>query len=273
MVLVAITARHGQTVIGTLLLAGIAIAALAQALLGLIAFASDDRALRDLTLWTLGSLAGASWEQGPRRRPVRRTPPASRPPPGARAQRLPVRRGGGLPSGRRGRKTKRLMIVATAAWVGAAVAVAGIIGFLGIVVPHFVRLIAGPTTPTCCRRARFWARRWCSVPTSSPVSWSRRPSCRSASSWPSSALPSSSTSCSNAASADWDSDVGSPQRHLRGQWQAAGRIHRSQAATPASSSLWSAPTAPGSRRFCGSFRRDRAERRRDADQRARDRDA
>ncbi|MFX8649012.1 iron chelate uptake ABC transporter family permease subunit, partial [Acinetobacter baumannii] len=36
-------------------------AALSSALTGLIAFSSDDRELRDLTLWTLGSLAGASW--------------------------------------------------------------------------------------------------------------------------------------------------------------------------------------------------------------------
>ena len=47
--------------VGTLLLAGIALAALNTALMGLIAFASDDRELRDLTLWMLGSLSGASW--------------------------------------------------------------------------------------------------------------------------------------------------------------------------------------------------------------------
>ena len=41
-------------------------------------------------------------------------------------------------------RTKFLIIVVTAASVGAAVAVAGIIGFVGIVVPHFVRLLAGP---------------------------------------------------------------------------------------------------------------------------------
>ena len=37
-----------------------------------------------------------------------------------------------------------MIVFATAALVGAAVAVAGIIGFVGIVVPHVVRLIAGP---------------------------------------------------------------------------------------------------------------------------------
>jgi iron complex transport system permease protein len=41
-------------------------------------------------------------------------------------------------------RTKRHVVIATAASVGAAVAVAGIIGFAGIVVPHIVRLLAGP---------------------------------------------------------------------------------------------------------------------------------
>ena len=61
MSLVAISRRSGVVMVGTLLLAGIAIAALCGALTGLFAYASDDRELRDLTLWSLGSLAGASW--------------------------------------------------------------------------------------------------------------------------------------------------------------------------------------------------------------------
>jgi heme transport system permease protein len=144
LVLVSITARHGPLMIGTLLLAGIAIAALAQSLLGLIAFASDDRALRDLTLWTLGSLAGASWAK------VLAVAPF-----GLVLVLLVPRLVRGLNGFLFGEseafhlgvdveKTKRLVVVATAASVGAAVAVAGIIGFLGIVVPHFVRLLTGP---------------------------------------------------------------------------------------------------------------------------------
>ena len=59
--LVAVAARHGELAVGTLLLAGVALAALASSLTGLIAYASDDRELRDLTLWMLGSLSGVSW--------------------------------------------------------------------------------------------------------------------------------------------------------------------------------------------------------------------
>jgi iron complex transport system permease protein len=41
-------------------------------------------------------------------------------------------------------RTKRLIVIATAAAVGAAVAVAGVVGFVGIIVPHLIRLLAGP---------------------------------------------------------------------------------------------------------------------------------
>src|SRR5690606_9200802 len=41
-------------------------------------------------------------------------------------------------------RAKIKIVLVTAAGVGAAVAVAGIVGFVGIVVPHVVRLIAGP---------------------------------------------------------------------------------------------------------------------------------
>jgi iron complex transport system permease protein len=142
--LVAVAARHGELAIGTLLLAGIALAALASSLTGLIAYASDDRELRDLTLWMLGSLSGASW------------PKALAVAPFALGLALVVPR---LVRGLNGlvlgeaeafhlgidvNRMKRAVIIATAAATGAAVAVSGIVGFVGIIVPHLVRLLAGP---------------------------------------------------------------------------------------------------------------------------------
>jgi iron complex transport system permease protein len=142
--LVAVASRHGQLAVGTLLLAGIALAALASALTGLIAYASDDRELRDLTLWMLGSLAGASWPK------VAAIVPFAL----ALAVAVPrlVRGLNGLLLGEAEAfhlgidvdATKRAIVVATAAATGAAVAVAGIVGFVGIIVPHVVRLLAGP---------------------------------------------------------------------------------------------------------------------------------
>jgi len=143
-ILVVVAGRHGQLMIGTLLLAGIALGALAGALTGLIAYVSDDRELRDLTLWSMGSLGGASWPKVVAVLPFAALVLLLAP-------RL-VRALNGFLLGEAEafhlgidvERTKRTIIVATAASVGAAVAVAGVIGFVGIVVPHMVRLLAGP---------------------------------------------------------------------------------------------------------------------------------
>src|SRR5690606_25681961 len=60
-VLYGIATQQGKTSVATMLLAGIAIAAMIAAVSGLIIYRADDQQLRDLTFWSLGSLAGASW--------------------------------------------------------------------------------------------------------------------------------------------------------------------------------------------------------------------
>jgi iron complex transport system permease protein len=142
--LVAIASRRGQLAVGTLLLAGIAIGALATAITGFITYLSDDRDLRDLTLWSMGSLSGASWDKV-----LAVTPFAI-----ALAVLVPrlIRGLNGFLLGEAEamhlgvdpERTKRVTIAATAAAVGAAVAVAGVIGFVGLVVPHLIRLVSGP---------------------------------------------------------------------------------------------------------------------------------
>ena len=143
-VLMLVAGRHGQLMVGTLLLAGIAIAALATALTGLIAFSSDDRELRDLTLWQLGSLGGANWPRVIAILPflllvLVLTPRLVR---GLNGFLLGEAEAFHL--GISVEKTKRDVVIVSAASVGAAVAVAGIIGFAGIIVPHIVRLLTGP---------------------------------------------------------------------------------------------------------------------------------
>jgi iron complex transport system permease protein len=143
-VLVMLAGGRRTVSIAALLLAGLVIGALAQALMGLIAYVSDDRELRDITLWTLGSLAGASWTKVIGVTPFVLINMALLP-------RL-VRALNGLLLGEAEafhlgidvERAKRGIILATAASVAAAVAAAGIIGFVGIIIPHIVRLLAGP---------------------------------------------------------------------------------------------------------------------------------
>ncbi len=136
--------REGQTSVTTMLLAGIAINALAAAGTGLMIFVADDDQLRDLTFWTLGSVGGATWPRLAVVGPcllggVLAAPLLSRP---LNALLLGESEAGHL--GIRTERVKKLVVLLAALVVGAAVAVSGIIGFVGLVVPHLLRLAVGP---------------------------------------------------------------------------------------------------------------------------------
>lgn len=142
--LVAMTGGRRPLSIAGLLLAGLAIGALAQAVMGIAVYASDDRALRDLTLWTLGSFAGASWQKVFAIVPFALAATLILPSLTRGLNGLLLGEAEAFHLGIDTRRTKLAIVFTTAALVGAAVAVAGVIGFVGIVVPHVIRLIAGP---------------------------------------------------------------------------------------------------------------------------------
>ena len=134
----------GRLMIGTLLLAGVAIAAFAGGLTGLIAYTSDDRELRDLTLWSMGSLGGASWPKVVAVLPFAAITLLVTPRLVRALNGFLLGEAEAFHLGIEVEKAKRTIVLATAASVGAAVAVSGIIGFVGLVVPHIVRILAGP---------------------------------------------------------------------------------------------------------------------------------
>ena len=136
--------REGQTSVTTMLLAGIAINALAAAGTGLMIFIADDDQLRDLTFWTLGSVGGATWTRLAVVGPcllggMLAAPLLARP---LNALLLGESEAGHL--GIRTEQVKKIVITLAALVVGAAVAVSGVIGFIGLVVPHLLRLAVGP---------------------------------------------------------------------------------------------------------------------------------
>lgn len=126
-----------------LLLAGIAINALAGVVLGLLTFLADDRQLRDITFWSMGSVARGGW--------TGITAVALAGGVGAILILVRARALDALALGDRGAvhvgidpvTTRRWIIVGTALTVGAATAYCGLIGFVGMVVPHLIRLVAG----------------------------------------------------------------------------------------------------------------------------------
>ncbi len=139
-----IATRGGQTSVPTMLLAGIALGAMAGALTGVLIYMADDTQLRNLTFWGMGSLAGASWAKLavglPLILPVLLLSPLLAR--GLNGLALGEAQAGHL--GIRVQVVKRLAILGVAAAAGASVAIAGGIGFIGIVVPHLLRLATGP---------------------------------------------------------------------------------------------------------------------------------
>ena len=144
LLLYAIATRNGRTSIATMLLAGIALGALAGALSGFLAYLSDDRQLRDLTFWSLGSLGGSSWIKVMAVAPILVPLMLAAPFLARGLNGLALGEAEAFHLGLPVQRIKAAAIVLVALAVGASVAVAGMIGFVGIVVPHLVRLILGP---------------------------------------------------------------------------------------------------------------------------------
>ena len=133
---------RGAGVAGVLL-AGVAINALCAAVIGLFTWQATDTQLRSLTFWNLGSLAGASW------------PLLATLAPWVGLLSLLLLRDwramNALLLGEREaqhlgfalKPLRRRLVVEVALLVGPLVAVTGTIGFVGLVVPHLVRLTLG----------------------------------------------------------------------------------------------------------------------------------
>ncbi|EGQ9700809.1 iron ABC transporter permease [Vibrio parahaemolyticus] len=132
------------TSVTIMLLAGVAISALSGAAIGFLNFSADDQMLRDLTLWSMGSLAGANragiglasvtlvvllfWFHKKAMSLNALLLGESE----ARHLGVPVQ------------KLKRQLILLSAVGVGVTVSICGAIGFIGLVIPHLGRMLAGP---------------------------------------------------------------------------------------------------------------------------------
>jgi iron complex transport system permease protein len=136
--------RSGAVRLTTLLLAGIAVNAVAFAGVGFLTFIASDVQLRELTSWNLGTLNGATWGAVLASGPfvllcVLGLPRMAR---ALNALSLGEEDAGYL--GVDVERTKRAVLVLVSLGTGATVAFTGAIGFIGLVVPHLVRLAIGP---------------------------------------------------------------------------------------------------------------------------------
>jgi len=138
-------ARHqGRTEVVTLVLAGIAVAAVAGAGAAFLSVVADDPRLGSALFYSLGSLGVATWRLVGITAPLVLVALALLP---LTARRLDLVLLGEREAGHLGVDVERLrievLVLATVA-VAASVAAAGVIGFVGLIVPHAIRLVAGP---------------------------------------------------------------------------------------------------------------------------------
>ncbi|WP_027351593.1 FecCD family ABC transporter permease [Halotalea alkalilenta] len=135
---------RGREAVVTLLLAGLAINVIAGAGGGLLAFIASDEQLRQLSLWGMGSLAHALW---PATLAAMVLLPLALLGLARCARGLDLLQLGELTAHAAGldaQSLRRRVILAVSLGVGASVALAGIIGFIGLLVPHVLRLWMGP---------------------------------------------------------------------------------------------------------------------------------
>ncbi len=141
--IIFLLSRQGNNSLARLLLVGIAINALCGAAVGILSWLSNDTQLRQLSLWGMGSLGLSQWST--------LLAAASLAIPatigiGLLARRLNLLQLGDEEAHYLGvdvKRTQRQLLILSALLVAAAVAVSGVIGFVGLVVPHLVRMWLG----------------------------------------------------------------------------------------------------------------------------------
>lgn len=140
----SLSRRSGGTNVAMLILAGVAVNAIAGALVGAMVYVSTDQQLRDLTFWSMGSISSGNWMS------VAVTSALA-----LFSGMFLLRMGRALDLFQLGERAafhagidiereKLRIAIFTALAVGAVTAAAGPIGFIGLVAPHIARLIVGP---------------------------------------------------------------------------------------------------------------------------------
>lgn len=133
----------GKTDISLLILAGVALNALSGALIGLVIFYADDAALRNFTFWSLGDVGGANWNKvgislllisGPSSLVISQY---------KNLNALSIGENEAFHMGVDVQKVKYILLFSSAMIVGTAVSLTGTIGFVGLIVPHLIRMMFG----------------------------------------------------------------------------------------------------------------------------------
>ena len=141
MIVTKIGQQLGKTNIAVLILGGVAINALAGALMGLVIFYADENQLRMFTFWTLGDLGGATWQKVFIAAPVLILASGWMLTYQFSLNAIAIGEAEAFHMGVDVERVKKSIVFFSALAVGVSVSLAGIIGFIGLVVPHLVRVV------------------------------------------------------------------------------------------------------------------------------------
>jgi iron complex transport system permease protein len=143
----AIATRGGTTRVGTLLLAGIAVGALLQGVSNFLISINivSWQASQEIVFWMMGGLDARSWAHVWLSAPFVAIGVIAGLTQSRTLDLLLLGEDNAAALGVDVEGAKRMLVATTALLTGASVAVAGLIGFVGLIVPHGVRLLLGPS--------------------------------------------------------------------------------------------------------------------------------
>ncbi|TDV38669.1 iron complex transport system permease protein [Actinophytocola oryzae] len=134
----------GRTEVVTLVLTGIAVNAFAFGVIAFLTFVADPQAREQIIFWQLGSLNGATWSAVSAVAPLALVGLVLAASVAGRLDLLSLGEGPARHLGVHVERLRLVVVFAVALLVGAGVAFTGIVGFVGLVVPHVIRMVAGP---------------------------------------------------------------------------------------------------------------------------------
>ncbi len=144
-VLVYLLSRsNGRTEVVTLVLTGVAVNAFAGGLISFLLFSASPAARDQLVFWQMGSLNGATWQSVAVVAPLTLLGVLAAMAMAAKLDLLALGESAARHLGVDVERLRRNVIIVVAILATAGVAFTGIILFVGLIVPHLVRMLVGP---------------------------------------------------------------------------------------------------------------------------------
>ncbi|TGM11946.1 iron ABC transporter permease [Leptospira selangorensis] len=150
-----VSKREGGGFSLVLVLAGIAVNATVVSLLGFLSYLADDTQLRNLTFWSLGSMAVASWHKIYLLGSVLLVVTFFFPILARGLDALALGEAEAFHTGFKVRRIRNLTIVLASLLVGVSISICGNIAFVGLIVPHILRMVLGPGHKTLLPASLF----------------------------------------------------------------------------------------------------------------------